>query len=391
MKVAIVHYWLVGMRGGEKVIEALCEMYPEADIFTHVYRPERISPIIRRHRVTTTFIDRLPMAHRMYQKYLPLMPLALEQLDLSAYDLVISSESGPAKGVLTRPDALHVCYCHTPMRYVWSGYHDYLASAGPLVRPLMPYAIHRLRQWDLATAARVDRFIANSATVAQRIWRVYRRDATVIHPPVETGRFAATTALDGETRGDHYLFLSQLVAYKRADIAIEAFNRMGRKLLVVGEGEEYRRLKQMAGPTVELLGHCSAEELDRHYAACRALIFTANEDFGIVPVEAMAAGRPVLALRRGGATETVRDGVTGLFFDQQTPEALIDAVERFEAQEHRFDPAAIRAHAARFDQELFKERLRDTVDRWLAGREAADALAPMTTRKDARGRELAPA
>lgn len=385
MKVAIVHYWLVGMRGGEKVIEALCELYPEADIFTHVYRPERISPVIRSHKVTTTFIDRLPMAHRMYQKYLPLMPLALEQLDLSAYDLVISSESGPAKGVLTRPDALHVCYCHTPMRYVWSGYHDYLHSAGPIVRPLMPYAIHRLRQWDLATAARVDRFIANSETVAKRIWRVYRRDSTVINPPVETRRFATA-----EPPGDHYLFVSQLVSYKRADVAIEAFNRMGRKLVVVGEGEEYRRLKQMAGPTVELLGHCSAEELDRQYAACRALIFTANEDFGIVPVEAMAAGRPVIALNRGGATETVRDGLSGLFFDQQTPEALIEAVQRFEAQEDRFNPAAIQTYAARFDGAVFKARLRETIDSWMNGEEPS--LAPArTATNDARGRELAPA
>lgn len=385
MKVAIVHYWLVGMRGGEKVIEALCELYPEADVFTHVYRPERISPIIRSHQVTTTFIDRLPMAHRMYQKYLPLMPLALEQLDLSAYDLVISSESGPAKGVLTRPDALHVCYCHTPMRYVWSGYHDYLHSAGPIVRPLMPYAIHRLRQWDLATAARVDRFIANSETVAKRIWRVYRRDSTVINPPVETRRFATA-----EPPGDHYLFVSQLVSYKRADVAIEAFNRMGRKLVVVGEGEEYRRLKQMAGPTVELLGHCSAEELDRQYAACRALVFTANEDFGIVPVEAMAAGRPVIALNRGGATETVRDGLSGLFFDQQTPEALIEAVQRFEAQEHRFNPTVIQAHAARFDRSVFKARLRETIDSWVNGEEPA--LAPArAAANDARGRELAPA
>lgn len=390
MKVAIVHYWLVGMRGGEKVVEALCELYPEADIFTHVYRPERMSPTIRSHRVTTTFIDRLPMAHRMYQKYLPLMPLALEQLDLSAYDLVISSESGPAKGVLTRPDALHVCYCHTPMRYVWSGYHDYLHSAGPIVRPLMPYAIHRLRQWDLATAARVDRFIANSHTVAQRIWRVYRRDATVIHPPVETQRFATVTSPNGGDRSDHYLFVSQLVSYKRADVAIEAFNRMGRKLVVVGEGEEFRRLKQMAGPTVELVGHCSPADLDRHYASCRALIFTANEDFGIVPVEAMAAGRPVIALNRGGATETVRDGLSGLFFDQQTPEGLIEAVERFEAQEARFNPAAIRAHAARFDRDVFKARLRETIDSWMNGEEAS--LAPeRSTAISHRGRELAPA
>lgn len=385
MKVAIVHYWLVGMRGGEKVLDALCELYPEADVFTHVYRPERISATIRGHKVRTTFINRLPFANRMYQKYLPLMPLALEQLDLSDYDLVISSESGPAKGVLTRPDALHVCYCHTPMRYVWSGYHDYLSSAGPLIRPLMPYAIHRLRQWDLATAARVDHFIANSTTVAQRIWRVYRRDATVIHPPVDVDRFTTDTP-----PGGHYLFVSQLVSYKRADIAIEAFNRMRKPLIVVGEGEEYKRLKQMAGPTVHLAGHCSAEDLARHYASCRALIFTANEDFGIVPVEAMASGRPVLALRRGGATETVKDGVTGLFFDEQTPEALIEAVQRYEAQAHRFRPTILHEHARRFGEDVFKARMRQTIDAWMRGEEAEPPHVRLSP-NEAQRPELAPA
>lgn len=387
MKVAIIHYWLVGMRGGEKVLDALCDLYPDADVFTHVYRPDRISATIRGHRVRTTFIDRLPFSHRMYQKYLPLMPLALEQIDLSAYDLVISSESGPAKGVLTRPDTLHVCYCHTPMRYVWSGYHDYLSSAGPLIRPLMPYAIHRLRQWDLAAAARVDHFIANSTTVAQRIWRVYRREATVIHPPVDVARFATDAP-----PGDYYLFVSQLVPYKRADIAIEAFNRMGKPLVVVGEGEEYKRLKQLAGPTVRLAGHCSSAELARHYAECRALVFTANEDFGIVPVEAMASGRPVLALRRGGATETVKEGVTGLFFDEQTPDALIDAVRRFEEQESRFHAAIIQDHARRFDESVFKARLQDTVDRWMRGETVA--ASPASHRRATGGAprpELAPA
>jgi glycosyltransferase involved in cell wall biosynthesis len=363
MKVAIVHYWLVGMRGGEKVVEALCDLYPEADVFTHVWCPERISETIRSHRVQTTFINHLPFAKRHYQKYLPLMPLALEQLDLGGYDLVISSESGPAKGVLTSPDALHVCYCHTPMRYVWTGYHDYLAAAGPLIRPLMPYLIHRLRQWDLMTATRVDHFIANSATVAKRIQRVYRREADVIHPPVDVDRFA-----NDAPPGDDYLFISQLVPYKHADIAIEAFNRLGKPLIVAGDGEEFQRLKRMARPNVKLVGRCSDEQLKEYYTRSKALIFPADEDFGIVPVEAMAAGRPVLAFNRGGATETVVDGVTGLFFNEQTPESLMDAVSRFERTASAFRPEVIRAHAAGFDADLFKDRLRRRIDLWMGDR-----------------------
>lgn len=214
MKVAIVHYWLVGMRGGEKVVEALCDMFPTADVYTHVYHPERISESIRRHSVKTTFIARLPFSRRHYQKYLPLMPLALEQLDLQDYDLVISSESGPAKGVITRPDALHVCYCHTPMRYVWSGYHSYRGRSNPLVKAVMPALMHRLRMWDLASAARVDHFIANSHNVAERIKKYYRRDASVIYPPVEM------QGLDLHRRSeDFYLFVGQLIPYKGADVA----------------------------------------------------------------------------------------------------------------------------------------------------------------------------
>jgi len=384
MKVAIVHYWLVGMRGGEKVLDSLCDLYPDADIFTHVFRPGEVSETIRKHSVRTTFIDRLPFAHRHYQKYLPLMPLALEQLDLGRYDLVISSESGPAKGVLTRPDALHVCYCHTPMRYLWTAYHEYLASAGPLIRPVMPYLTHRLRLWDIATAGRVDHFIANSANVARRIWRVYRREATVIHPPVEVSRF-----INGQLPGDAYLFVSQLVPYKRADIVIEAFNRLGKPLVVVGDGSDFQRLRLLAGPTVRMVGRCSAEDLARHYAACRALVFSADEDFGIVPVEAMAAGRPVLALRRGGATETVVDGVTGLFFDDQTVEAVIDAVNRFEERQATFHADVILAHASRFDRSVFEERIRSTIEGWMETRAGAGPLPRTGSPRHAADRELA--
>ena len=230
MKVAIIHYWLVGMRGGEKVIEALCEMYPQADIFTHVYAPEMVSDKIKQHRIIPTFINALPRATRMYKSYLPLMPLALEQIDLRGYDLVISSESGPAKGVIPSSDALHICYCHTPMRYIWNMYHDYRNGAGRLTRMMMPPLSHYLRMWDVTSAARVDSFVANSATVARRIRRYYRAESVVIHPPVDTDAFSVAPPAEV---GDYYLMVGELVSYKRADLAVRAFNEMKLKLVVI--------------------------------------------------------------------------------------------------------------------------------------------------------------
>jgi glycosyltransferase involved in cell wall biosynthesis len=358
MKVAIVHYWLVGMRGGEKVLEALCEMYPDADIYTHVYNPAAISPTINRHRIHTTFISRLPWALRWYQRYLFLMPLALEQLDLRGYDLVISSESGPAKGSVVSIDTLHICYCHTPMRYSWDMYHEYLADAGRVTRWAMRPIMHYLRMWDLLSAFRVDHFVANSNYVARRIAKHYRRQSEVIHPPVSTEDFFVADSV-----GDYYLLVGQLVRYKRADIAVEAFNKMGRKLVVIGEGEQYDQLAAMAKPNVCLLGRQPFSAIQEHYAKCRALIFPGVEDFGIVPLEAMASGRPVIAYRMGGALETVKDGSTGLFFDAQNAEALIDAVERYEARAHEFDPESIRAHAETFDVSSFKSKMQSFIER----------------------------
>ncbi|MFQ5889924.1 MAG: glycosyltransferase family 4 protein [Gemmatimonadota bacterium] len=366
MRVALVHYWLVRMRGGERVLESLCEIFPEADIFTHVYDPEAVSETIRRHRVRTTFIGRLPNAVRRYRKYLPLMPLALEQLDLRAYDLVISSESGPAKGVITSPGSLHVCYCHSTMRYVWDMYPDYLAGASALTRWLMRPIIHYLRMWDVTAAARVDHFICNSEHVSRRVRKYYRREAEVIPPPVDTESFTTSAETD-----DNFLFLSELVRYKRPDLAVEAFNRLGKPLVVIGEGEELAGLRRLAGPTVRLLGRQPFAAIRDHYARCRALIFPGEEDFGIVPVEAMAAGRPVIAFGRGGARETVVDGVTGLFFDEQTPEALCEAVRRFEAEEGRFSSERIREHARGFDRAVFKERMRASIERLLESRPGA--------------------
>jgi glycosyltransferase involved in cell wall biosynthesis len=360
MKVAIVHYWLVNMRGGEKVVEALGELFPHADIYTHVYDPSAVSEALKRHTIKTTFIQKLPFATRRYQSYLPLMPLALEQLDLRGYDLVISSESGPAKGIIIAPETLHVCYCHTPMRYVWDMYHDYLAGTGPLARFIIRPLIHYLRLWDLTTAARVDHFITNSAYVARRVRKHYRREAEVIHPPVDTEAFAPAAEC-----GDFYLMVGQLVRYKRADIAVEAFRRMNKRLVVIGDGEQLPALERTAAPSVTLLGRQPFSVIRDHYARCKALIFPGEEDFGIVPVEAMASGRPVIAYRRGGAMETVVEGVTGLFFDQQTPESLIEAVERYEATECSFSSAAIVQHARGFAKDRFEARMREAIGRWL--------------------------
>jgi glycosyltransferase involved in cell wall biosynthesis len=373
VKVAIVHYWLVGMRGGEKVVEALGEIYPDADIFTHVYWPESVSTSIRSHKVTTTFISSLPFARTRYQQYLPLMPLALEQLDLHDYDLVISSESGPAKGVITRPDALHVCYCHTPMRYVWSGYHSYRRQAGPLTRTLMAPLSHRLRMWDLASAARVDHFIANSHNVASRIAKYYRREATVIYPPVQM-----LEPTSDATEEDTYLFVSQLVPYKCADVVIDAFNRMGKKLVVIGNGSEYGRLSRICGPTITMMGWQDNETLAYYYASCRALVFIADEDFGMVPVEAMSAGRPVIAYGRGGALETVVTGVTGILFQEQTAESLMRAVLHFEMIDGTFHRAEIAKRARAFSRGAFKEHMATTLRRWCSEHDRRHARALVT-------------
>ncbi len=357
MRVAIIHYWLLTMRGGEGVVEAMCELFPGADLYTHVAKPEALSETIRSHRIRETFIGRLPGARRHYQKYLPLMPLALEQLDLREYDLVISSECGPAKGVITTPDTLHVCYCHSPMRYVWDMYWDYLEGVSRPLRPLARRLLHYLRNWDFASAARVDHFLANSEHVARRVRKHYRREAEVIHPPVDTEAFGIANSI-----GDYYLLVGQLVSYKRADLAVRAFSEAGKKLVVIGEGEQMRMLERMAGPTIELMGRQPAEVIRDRYSRCKALVFPGEEDFGIVPVEAMASGRPVIAYGRGGALETVVDGRTGLFFEEQTVESLLAAVERFEGVADTFDPVDIREHALGFEREVFKRKLSARLD-----------------------------
>lgn len=361
LKVAIVHYWFVTRRGGEKVVEELASIFPQADLFTHVLDRSRLHKCLADKTITTTFISSLPWAKRFYQHYLPLMPLALEQLDLRDYDLVISSESGPAKGVITGPDTLHLCYCHTPMRYVWDMASDYLAACGPVKKALAAPGLHYLRLWDRLSADRVDHFVANSENVRRRILKHYRREATVIHPPVDTESYHLSAEQD-----DYYLLAGQLVGYKRADLAVRAFNDFGRRLVVIGEGEELRVLRSMAGTNVEFLGRQPDHILSRYYARCRALIFPGEEDFGMVPVEAMAAGRPVIALARGGALETVIEGETGIFFQDQTVDSLRAAVLRFEASDIGFDPQRIREHALTFGRERFRDEIIKTVNNLLS-------------------------
>lgn len=328
-RVAIVHYWLVGMRGGEKVLESLCRMFPQADLFTHVVDHDKLSETLNAHKIFTTRIARLPAATRMYQKYLPLMPRALEELDLTGYDLVISSEAGPAKGVIAPPDAPHLCYCHSPMRYLWDQYHVYRNNAGLMTRMMMPLLAHSLRQWDVTSAARVDGFAANSSHVAARIQKYWRRDSDVVAPPVAIEDFAPVAP---DELGDFYLWAGELAPYKRPDMAIEAFRKLDKPLVVIGGPDKtVAKLQATAGPKTRFLGKVPFDELKSYMARCRALIFPGEEDFGIVPVEILASGRPVIGYGRGGLLDSVVDGETGLFFKEQTVDALVDAVERFEA------------------------------------------------------------
>lgn len=362
-RIAIVHYWFVSHRGGERVVEAMAAMFPQADLFSLVADHKTVPKSLCGRAIQTSFLQKLPGSSRWHRRLLPLYPLALEQFDLSGYHLVLSSESGPAKGVLTSAETCHVCYCHSPMRYLWDFYHRYRngAGIGRWSRPFFTLASHYLRLWDAASADRVDYFVANSRNVAARIRKHYRRDSTVIYPPVNVsaGYLAQKTE-------DFYLLVGQFVDYKRMDLAIAACNRLGRRLHVVGEGEQYARLRKLAGPSIHFCGPLCDGDLHEQYAHCRALLFPGQEDFGIVPVEALSFGRPVIAYGRGGVTETVRgfragsgdlpEQASGIFFHEQSVDSLLEAMHTFERVEHQFRPAFIKQQAQRFAPERFRER-----------------------------------
>jgi glycosyltransferase involved in cell wall biosynthesis len=355
LRVAIVHDWLVVYAGAERVLEQMLQVFPQADLFAIVdFLPPDQRQFIGNRPVTTCFIQRLPFAMGKYRHYLPLMPLAVEQFDLSGYDLVISSSAAVAKGVITGPDQLHICMCYSPMRYAWDLTHQYLRESNLVSGPkswLARWFLHKMRVWDARTANGVDEFIAISDFIARRIHKVYRRESTVIYPPVDIDSF--TPAVDRE---DYYVTASRMVPYKRIDLIVEAFSKMpDRRLVVIGDGPEFEKIKSKATDNVTLLGYQPHDVLRHHLRTARAFVFAAEEDFGIAPLEAMACGTPVIAYRRGGARETVTPGVSGIHFDEQSAEAIVTAVSTFESCEHQFNSSTIRAEAERFGPVRFRK------------------------------------
>jgi glycosyltransferase involved in cell wall biosynthesis len=352
VRVALIHDYLVqGLRGAERVLAVLHGMWPEAPVYTLVHDPQAMGPVFAGWDVRTSFMQRLPGGVKHYQKLLALMPAAMDRLRLDEYDLLISDSSAWAKSARQREGATHVCYCYSPARFLWHWSEEYVSSlpAGRLARGLVQAMVPRLRRWDKRTAQRPTHILAISETVRERIRRYWERDAEIIHPPVDTGSF-----LPEDSDEEFYLAVAALNAYKRVDLAVEAFTGLGKPLVVIGDGPLRRQIKQRAGPTVKLLGKVSEDELCRCYARCRAFVMPQEEDFGLAPVEAMSAGRPVIAYGAGGALETVVADETGVFFAEQTPASLAAAVRRFETLS--FDKTRCRERALEFDTERFKER-----------------------------------
>ena len=369
-RVALIHDFLLDLRGAERVFAAICDAYPAADVFTAVYDEAGTEGRFAARSPQASYLQRMRPTARTFRPLLPFYPAAVESLDLRGYDLVISSSSAWAHGVLVDPGAVHVCYCHNPFRYAWNEREATLTARNPMTRAPLRALLSRWRQWDWIAAQRVDAYIANSAITAARIRRYFGREATILHPPVELARFSPGPV------GGHYLVLAELMAHKRIDVAIRAFNVLGRPLVVVGDGPEWRRLRRLAGPTVRLTGRLSDDEVADLLRSAQALVVTAEEEFGIAAVESLASGRPVIALRSGGVLETVTEGRTGTFYDDgDDPRALAAAVRAFDPA--AIDPADCVATARRFRVECFQQRLREIVDdAVLSGRPSRAAERP---------------
>jgi glycosyltransferase involved in cell wall biosynthesis len=369
MKVALVHDYLNQMGGAERVVLALHELFPDAPLYTSIYDPRRVDAAFRSIDIRTSFMQKLPLVKKHHQPFLPLYPFAMERLDLRGYDLVLSSSSAFGKGVITRPETMHICYCHTPMRWCWN-YDEYVEREhlGKIARSVLPFFITNLRVWDQTTSMRVDHFIANSPVVADRIQKYYRREAVVIPPPVEAQRFLFDPMAQPE---DYFLVVSRFMPYKRIDLAIEACNRLGLPLVIIGKGRDEQRLRRLAGPTIRFLGGLSDEEVLRYYAHCRALILPGEEDFGITPLEAQASGRPVIAFGAGGALASVVDGVTGAFFHEQTVASLVATLATFD--ESRYDTQVIRNHALEFDKPRFHRRMLQFIEAKMSAKKSHES------------------
>ncbi|NIM91036.1 MAG: glycosyltransferase [Candidatus Aminicenantes bacterium] len=351
-RVALVHDWLTGQRGGEKVLEVLVEIFSQAPVYTLFHFPKSQVEEVEKREIKTSFLQRLPFLRKKYRFYLPLFPLAAELFDLQDYDMVISTSHCVAKGIIPHPEALHVCYIHSPMRYAWNQYFPYFSASklSFLSKLIIPPLIHHLRMWDESSSSRVDHFLANSKNVAQRVEKYYRRQAEVLHPPVETDFFQP-----GKETEDFYLIVSALVPYKRIDLAIEAFNQLGVSLKIIGQGPDYKKLKKSAKENVQFLGALEAEELLQFYQKARALVLPGEEDFGITSLEAQACGIPVIAYGRGGALESVVPRETGLFFPELKVESLLSVLDKFKSME--FNKSVIRENAMGFSRGIFKEKI----------------------------------
>ena len=351
MKIAIVHDWLTGMRGGEKVLEALCNIFPEADIWTLLHIKGSVSETIESRKIYTSSLQKMPFVDKKYRYYLPLMPMFIKQFNLSKYDVVISSSHCVAKGVDVGQNAVHICYCFTPMRYIWDMFDSYFPPSGSLftTRTIMSICRPYLQKWDVHTSKSVDYFIAISKNIQERVRKCYNRNAEIIYPPVDIEKY---NILD-VPQEDFYLMVTAFAPYKRIDLAIESFNKLGKTLKIIGSGQNEDSLKRAAGGNIEFLGWKTDEEILLYYNRCRALIFPGEEDFGIVPVEVQSCGRPVIAYGKGGALETVMDGATGLFFHQQTVESLVEAIKKFETM--NFERQKIRENAVRFGYKNFTD------------------------------------